>query len=126
MPENYRESFADLPDGGIGMVYDGDSVSEARRRLSMHPATQKERREREKADVLARLRAFAGRSKWKKARISRELGVSLSSVDRWLGGHEKILLASMLAIRRFLQERERLGEGDADQRTSVEPYTVAD
>ena len=49
MPENYRESFADLPDGGIGMVYDGDSVSEARRRLSMHPATQKERREREKA-----------------------------------------------------------------------------
>ena len=115
MPENYRESFADLPDGGIGMVYDGDSVSEARRRLSMHPATQKERREREKADVLARLRARAGRSKWKKARISRELGVSLSSVDRWLGGHEKILLASMLAIRQFLQERERLGKGDAEK-----------
>jgi hypothetical protein len=74
--------------------------------IATHPATQKERREREKAEVLARFRAFAERSKWKKARISRELGVSLSSVGRWLGGHEKIFLASMLAIRRFLQERE--------------------
>jgi hypothetical protein len=67
----------------------------------------KERREREKAEVLLRFRTFAKRSTWKKARISRELGVSLSSVDRWLGGHDKILLASMLEIRRFLQERER-------------------
>jgi len=41
-----------------------------------------------------------------KARISRELGVSLPTVDRWLAGHHKILLASMLAIRRFLEEWE--------------------
>ena len=74
--------------------------------IATHPATPKERRERQKADVLARFRAFAERSKWKKARISRELGVSLSTVDRWLGGHDKILLASMLAIRRFLEEWE--------------------
>jgi hypothetical protein len=33
MTENYRESFADLPVGGIGMVYDGDSLSEANRRF---------------------------------------------------------------------------------------------
>jgi transcriptional regulator with XRE-family HTH domain len=59
-----------------------------------------------KAEVLARLRAFAERSKWKKARISRELGVSLSTVERWLNGHDTILVASMLAIRRFLRERE--------------------
>jgi hypothetical protein len=68
--------------------------------------TQKERREREKAEVLERFRSFAERSKWKKARISRELGVSLSTVERWLNGHETILLASMLAIRRFLRDRE--------------------
>jgi transcriptional regulator with XRE-family HTH domain len=67
---------------------------------------QKERREHEKAEVLARFRAFAERSKWKKARISRELGVSLSTVERWLNGHDTILVASMLAIRRFLRERE--------------------
>jgi len=67
---------------------------------------QKERREREIAEVLTRFRTFAARSKWKKARISRELGVSLSTVDRWLAGHDKILLASMLAIRRFLEEWE--------------------
>ena len=65
---------------------------------------QKERREHKKAE--ARFRAFAERSKWKKARISRELGVSLSTVDRWLDGHDTILVASMLAIRRFLRERE--------------------
>jgi transcriptional regulator with XRE-family HTH domain len=68
--------------------------------------TQKERREREKAEVLERFRRFAERSKWKKARISRELGVSLSTVERWLNGHETILLASMLAIRQFLRDRE--------------------
>jgi hypothetical protein len=67
---------------------------------------QKERREHEKAEVLARFRAFAERSKWKKARISRELGVSLSTVERWLNGHDTILVASMLGIRRFLRERE--------------------
>jgi hypothetical protein len=37
---------------------------------------------------------------------SRELGVSLSTVDRWLGAHDEILLASMLDIRRFLEECE--------------------
>jgi hypothetical protein len=67
---------------------------------------QKERREHEKAEVLALFRAFAERSKWKKARISRELGVSLSTVERWLNGHDTILVASMLAIRRSLRERE--------------------
>jgi hypothetical protein len=74
--------------------------------IATHPAIQKECIEREKAEVLARFRAFAERSKWKKVRISRELDVSLSTVDRWLGGHDKILLASMLAIRRFLGEWE--------------------
>jgi transcriptional regulator with XRE-family HTH domain len=67
-------------------------------------AVQKERREREIAEVLTRFRIFAERSKWKKARISRELGVSVSTVDRWLAGQDRILLASMLAIRRFLEE----------------------
>jgi hypothetical protein len=66
---------------------------------------QRERREHEIAKVLTRFRTFAARSKWKKARISRELGVSLSTVDR-LAGQDKILLASMLAIRRFLEEWE--------------------
>jgi hypothetical protein len=69
--------------------------------VTTHPASQKERREREKVDVLARFRDFAGRSKWQKARISRELGVSLSTVDRWLCGHDDILLASMLKIPWF-------------------------
>jgi hypothetical protein len=68
---------------------------------------RKEQREREKAEVLMRFRNFADKSTWKKARISRELGVSLSTLDRWLDGHNNILLASMLEIRRFLQERER-------------------
>jgi hypothetical protein len=67
----------------------------------------KEGREQEKVKVLMRFRTFAKRSTWKKARISRELGVSLSTVDRWLGGHDKIRQASMLEIRRFLEERER-------------------
>jgi len=71
--------------------------------IATHPVGD---REREKVEVLARFRAFAERSKWRKARISRELGVSLSTVDRWLGGHDKILLASMLDIRRFLGEWE--------------------
>jgi hypothetical protein len=66
----------------------------------------RERREREKTETLMRFRTFAKRSTWKKARISRELGVSLSTVDRWLDGHDKIMLASMLEIRRFLEERE--------------------
>ena len=70
------------------------------------PARKKERREREKIEALARFRAFAQRSQWQKTRIARELGVSLSTVDRWLCGHDKILLASMLEIRRFLGERE--------------------
>ena len=64
----------------------------------------RERREREKAEVLMRFRTFAERSTWKKARLSRELGVSLSTIDRWLHGHDKIMLASMLEIRRFLRE----------------------
>ena len=67
----------------------------------------RERREREKAETLMRFLTFAKRSTWKKARISRELGVSLSTVDRWLDGHDKIMLASMLEIRRFLEEREQ-------------------
>ena len=74
--------------------------------VTTHPFSQKERRKREKVEVLARFRAFAKRSKWRKTRISRELGVSLSTVDRWLGGHDEILLASMLDIRRFLEECE--------------------
>jgi Homeodomain-like domain len=67
----------------------------------------RERREREKIETLMRFRTFAKRSTWKKARISRELGVSLSTVDRWLDGHDKIMLASMLEIQRFLEEREQ-------------------
>jgi len=67
----------------------------------------RERREREKAEILIRFRTFAKQSTWKKTRISRELGVSLSSVDRWLDGHDEIMLASMLEIRRFLEEREQ-------------------
>jgi hypothetical protein len=69
-------------------------------------AARKERREREKVEVLMRLRSFAERSRWKKARLSRELGVSTSTVDRWLDGQDNILLASMFEIRRFLEERE--------------------
>jgi hypothetical protein len=67
----------------------------------------RERIEKEKAEVLMRFRTFAERSTWKKAQISRELGVSVSTVDRWLHGHNKIMLASMLEIRRFLKEREK-------------------
>jgi hypothetical protein len=67
----------------------------------------RERREQEKTETLMRFRSFAKRSAWKKARISRELGVSLSTVDRWLDGHDKIMVASMLEIRRFLEEREQ-------------------
>ena len=74
--------------------------------MRLMDVAQKERRERERAEVLTRFRTFAARSKWKKARISRELGVSLSTVDRWLAGQDKILLASMLEIRRFLEEWE--------------------
>jgi transcriptional regulator with XRE-family HTH domain len=70
------------------------------------PASQREQREREKIEVLARFRIFAERSQWQKVRIARELGVSLSTVDRWLCGHNKILLASMFEIRRFLGEWE--------------------
>ena len=71
--------------------------------VTTHPVDQKECRKREKVEVLKRLRAFAERSKWQKTRLSRELGVSLSTVDRWLGGHDEILLSSMLDIRRFLE-----------------------
>jgi hypothetical protein len=57
-------------------------------RLAMHDYNlRKEQREREKAEVLMRFRNFADQSTWKKARISRELGVSLSTLDRWLDGH---------------------------------------
>jgi transcriptional regulator with XRE-family HTH domain len=67
----------------------------------------KEHIAREKVEVLIRLRRFAERSKWKKARLSRELGVSVSTVERWLDGQENIFLASVLAIRRFfLEDRE--------------------
>jgi transcriptional regulator with XRE-family HTH domain len=69
-------------------------------------ADRREHREREKVEVLIRLRSFAKRSKWKKARLSRELGVSISTIERWLDGQENIFLASVLAIRRFLDERE--------------------
>jgi hypothetical protein len=69
-------------------------------------AVRTKRREREKVEALVQLRIFAERSKWKKARLSRELGVSISTLERWLDGQDNILLASMLAIRRFLQERE--------------------
>jgi transcriptional regulator with XRE-family HTH domain len=69
-------------------------------------ADTNEHRAREKVEVLIRLRRFAERSKWKKARLSRELGVSVSTVERWLDGQENIFLASVLAIRRFLEDRE--------------------
>jgi hypothetical protein len=39
--------------------------------------------------------------------ITAILGVSLSSVDRWLEGDNQILLSSMFKIRQFLEERER-------------------
>jgi transcriptional regulator with XRE-family HTH domain len=63
-------------------------------------------RTREKTEVIARFRAFAEQSAWKKARISRELGVSLTTVDRWLAGHDNITVASMLEIRRLLEQSE--------------------
>jgi transcriptional regulator with XRE-family HTH domain len=69
-------------------------------------ASRKKLRECEKVEILMRLRSFAERSKWKKARLSRELGVSISTLDRWLDGQDNILLASMFAIRRFLEQRE--------------------
>jgi transcriptional regulator with XRE-family HTH domain len=77
-------------------------------------ADRKEHRAREKVEVLIRLRRFAERSKWKKARLSRELGVSVSTVERWLDGQENILLASLLDIRRFLEEREFRVEAGED------------
>ena len=64
-----------------------------------------ERREHEKAELLSRFRDFFERSTWGKTRLSRELGVSITSVDRWLDGNNHILLASMFKIRRFLEER---------------------
>jgi hypothetical protein len=73
-------------------------------------AAWKERREHEKVEILMRFRTFAERSKWKKARLSRELGVSISTVERWLDGHQNILLASMLAIRQFLEQWESRAE----------------
>jgi AraC-like DNA-binding protein len=74
--------------------------------LRFMKADTKEHRAGEKVEVLIRLRRFAERSKWTKARLSRELGVSVSTVERWLDGQENIFLASVLAIRRFLEERE--------------------
>ena len=73
-------------------------------------AAWRERREREKVEILMRFRSFAERSKWKKARLSRELGVSISTVERWLDGQQNILLASVLAIRQFLEEWESSAE----------------
>src|ERR1700722_4535885 len=70
-------------------------------------ASRKERREHEKAEVLSRLRIFAEHSKWKKARLSRELGVSISTVERWLDGQDNIFLASMFTIRRFFGDAPR-------------------
>jgi transcriptional regulator with XRE-family HTH domain len=67
---------------------------------------REEHRASERGEVLIRLRRFAERSKWKKARLSRELGVSVSTLERWLAGQENIFLASVLEIRRFLEERE--------------------
>ena len=73
---------------------------------AMHDYKQaKERREREKAEILTRFRDFFERSTWGKTRLSRELGVSITSVDRWLDGHNQILVASMVKIRRFLEQR---------------------
>jgi transcriptional regulator with XRE-family HTH domain len=63
-------------------------------------------REREKAEVLSRFRNFFQVSNLGKARVSRELGVSISSVERWLGGHDRILVASMLKIRHFLDRTQ--------------------
>jgi AraC-like DNA-binding protein len=77
-------------------------------------ADRKEHRAREKAEVLIQPRRFAERSKWKKARLSRELGVSVSTVERWLDGQGNILLASVLDIRRFLEEREFRVEAKED------------
>ena len=62
-------------------------------------------RDLEKAAVLRRFRHFFEKSDLGKTRLSRELGVSISSVERWLGGHDQILLASMLKIRRFLEQQ---------------------
>jgi hypothetical protein len=73
-------------------------------------AAWKERREREKVEILMRFRSFAERSKWKKARLSRELGFSISTIERWLDGQQNILLASVLAIRHFLEEWESSAE----------------
>jgi transcriptional regulator with XRE-family HTH domain len=73
-------------------------------------AAWKERKEREKVEILMRFRSFAERSKWKKARLSRELGVSISTIERWLDGQQNILLASVLAIRQFLEEWESSAE----------------
>jgi hypothetical protein len=76
--------------------------------LAMHDHKRiKERREHEKAELLTRFRSFSERSTWGKTRLSREVGVSVSSVDRWLDGDNQILLSSMFKIRHFLEERER-------------------
>src|ERR1700693_6646191 len=73
-------------------------------------ADRKQRRKHEKVEILMRFRSFAERSKWKKARLSRELGVSISTIERWLDGQQNILLASVLAIRHFLEEWEASAE----------------
>jgi transcriptional regulator with XRE-family HTH domain len=73
-------------------------------------AAWKERKEREKVEILMRFRSFAEGSRWTKARLSRELGVSISTVERWLDGQQNILLASVLAIRQFLEEWESSSE----------------
>jgi hypothetical protein len=87
-------------------------------------ADAKEHRAREKVQVLIRLRRFAERSKWKKARLSRELGVSVSTVERWLDGQNNIFLASVLAIRRFLEEREFRVEAREDISNRPSPFVA--
>jgi len=69
------------------------------------PKPTRKPREREKKEVLMRFRAFARQSTWKKARISREIGVSTTTLNRWLDGHDNIMVSSMLEIRRFLESK---------------------
>jgi hypothetical protein len=69
-------------------------------RVSKENCVERQKKDRERLR-LESYRWYAKRSKWQKTGISRELGVSLSTVDWWLGGHDEILLASMLDIGGF-------------------------
>jgi hypothetical protein len=102
-----RESWLNFETFGSGRVsFHGD----AKLKPKVMTIDRIERRQREKEEVLMRLRRFAERTKWKKARLSRELGVSISTLERWLAGQENIFLASVLAIRGFLEKRESPAE----------------